>query len=175
MQAVCFPVCKQLAVCTDHSRSLSSQHVARGHQLVPRRVRHHSAKLETLHWRKVFGRVLYSPRQDDAVTVSTLYTVRPLKQHVQLKRITGQFEWTETRFELCPSRPWCWEEHGRGSPWRRSRGWEFLCSTKDVIDPHVYYINNYFSFFSVKVCVKCIDKFRLVYFEFYAQCCSNGV
>lgn len=33
----------------------------------------------------------------------------------------------------------------------------------------------YFSFFSVKVYVKCIDKFKLVYFEFYAQCYSNGV
>lgn len=33
----------------------------------------------------------------------------------------------------------------------------------------------YFYFFSVKVYVKCIDKFRLVYFEFYAHCCSNGV
>lgn len=39
----------------------------------------------------------------------------------------------------------------------------------------VYYINMYFSFFSVKIYVKCIDKFRLVYFEFYAQCCLNGV
>lgn len=33
----------------------------------------------------------------------------------------------------------------------------------------------YFSFFSVKIYVKCIDKFRLVYFEFYVQCCLNGV
>lgn len=39
----------------------------------------------------------------------------------------------------------------------------------------VYYINMYFSFFSVKIYVKCIYKFRLVYFEFYAQCCLNGV
>lgn len=30
----------------------------------------------------------------------------------------------------------------------------------------VYYINMYFSFFYVKVCVKCIDKSRLVCFEF---------
>lgn len=39
----------------------------------------------------------------------------------------------------------------------------------------VYSINMYFSFFSVKLYVKCIDKFRIVYFEFYAQCCSNDI
>lgn len=33
----------------------------------------------------------------------------------------------------------------------------------------------YFSLFSVKIYVKCIDEFRIVYFEFYAQCCLNGV
>lgn len=57
----------------------------------------------------------------------------------------------------------------------KSKGRAFLCFTKDVIDPHVYYINIYFSFFIVTVYVKCIDKFRLLHFEFYAQCCSGGV
>lgn len=36
------------------------------------------------------------------------------------------------------------------------------------------YSINIFSFFSVKVYVKCVDKFILVYFESDARC-SNGV
>lgn len=39
----------------------------------------------------------------------------------------------------------------------------------------VYYINMCFFFFSLKVYAESIDKFRLVYVEFYAHCCLNGV
>lgn len=43
------------------------------------------------------------------------------------------------------------KKYRRESRVRKSEGRAFLCFTKDVIDPCVYYIDIYFSFFSVKV------------------------
>lgn len=106
-----------------------------------------------------------------------------LKRHIQLQHnvIAGQFERVKWGLN------WVHYVHGaeRGEIRKRKSSvkvWESWRTGIPVLYEGcyrssccVYYINMYFSFFSVKVCVKCINKFRLVYFEFHAQCCLNGV
>ena len=95
--------------------------------------------------KEVFGRVLYSPHQNKTVTVSTLYTVRPLKQHFQfqLNVITEQFwvngNWALNCVHYVHGAERSKEEEVLTEGQRASQGRAFLCFTKDVIDPCVYY------------------------------------